>query len=598
MALITIIGPILVWRASLTRRHKALASIGRKNNGYLSDGIPFWPGIRFFRVLRMPNTAVQGSFSDEEWGDFDLRRLKISPESPATWVQFGACLQAYDLKMTYTKDSVIDEESFILPVHRSYLLNFLVLGRYQKTRSRSHPHAMVQQQTSIRLTPSRARSSSLFSNSWSLHGLTGTLYFQKESTYGSTFSGKVQFTQTLENCKTSIPKARLSRLSTLLLMHGFLPLTLKKHICCIIGEYDHLDVPDDSDSGSDTNSSQGSSASPNSTSRSTYGIRVQERAANVLERLKISVYVLQTVQLNEGDTPLGVTSDSVEVDILHPMESTPSLQDKLLKLAAMTFIPPTEPYVRVYTDDQRSSSRSRANTSELTEWNLAFLKRESAQLFAFALLKMPWSPLNYVVSKGNNKSLVGVMLSEAGASCVRLLSRLRKDMSVLRLETTVSTSLRTAMDKVLNSKFDVPDLYGLDETLAPLQHTVYEIPLMVGILVLCNEEYRELIYQSIRHSDNTTRSAHTDTEFEFDTGNVTVSGPFGVKHIFVVDLSELLRHLPDHTPSPRRNFRINHANILLAAMQAHVRSLLFSECIDGSDIKTIMDCGKDVYFMS
>ncbi|KIW19718.1 hypothetical protein PV08_00292 [Exophiala spinifera] len=597
MALITIIGPILVWRASLTKRHKALAAIGRNNNRYLSDGIPFWPGIRFFRVLRMPQTAVLRNFTDEEWGDFDLGKLKTPPESPATWVQFGACLEAYGLRMKYTKDSAMHDGHFALPVHRSYLFNFLVLGRYREKELKKRPHTLGERRMSLRLSLSRSNTQSL-RPSWSLHGMTGTLLFETKSTHNPTLSGKVQFTQSLENCETKIPRDKLSRLSILLLVYGCLHLASGRYICCIIGQYDHPQVSPDSDSESDSGPRFRVASIQRRLTMSTYGSETQRKADKVLEKLKIAVYILQPVPLEEGDFPLGVESCSMEVYVLHPVESTPVLQEKLLELAGMTFVPPVEPYVRVYTDDKGRSSRSRLNSSELTEWNLAFLKRESAQLFAFALLTMPWSPRNYVLSKGDNKSLVGVLLSEAGASCVRLLLRLKNNAGSLSMELAKKTKLLAAIDKALSSKFDVPDLCDLDERLASLQHDVVELPLMVGVLVLTNEEYRELIYQSTRHLDKTAKSPDVETEFDLDTGNVTVSGPFGVKHVFVVDLAELTQHLPDHVPSQRRIFRIDHATILLAAVKAHLRSLLFSECIDGSDIQRVMNYEEDVYLMS
>lgn len=599
MALITIIGPILVWRASLTKRHKALAAIGRRNNGYLSDGVPFWPGIRFFRVLRMPNTAVPRNFTDEEWGDFDLSRLKVCPESPATWVQFGACLQVYGLKMKCTKESTMYEDSFVLPVHRSYLFNFLVLGRYREKKSKKSSHSLGQRRPSIRLTLAQTFSrSSLDNYNVSLHGMTGTLSFEKRSSYSSELTGRVEFIRSLEACESHIPKDKLSRLSMLLLMHGFLSLPSGNHICCIIGEYDHHQEAGDGDSSSESDHVPLSPGPKRSLTWTTYGSETQQKADKVLEKLKIALFGLQAVELEAGNTPLRVESAPMQVDVLHPMESTPDVQQKLLELAGMTFVPPAEPYVRVYTDEPGQSSRTRTNPSELTEWDLAFLKRESARLFAFALLTMPWSPLNYVLSKGDRKSLIGVMLSEAGPSCVRLLLRLKKDPGIISMESGNSAAFLAAVDKALNGKFAVPELYELDEALASLQHEVPEIPLMVGVLVLTNQEYRDLIYQSTRHLDKIAKPSDVETVFNLDTGNVTVSGPFGVKHVFVVDQGELLKHLPGHTAGQRRVFRIDHATILLAAVKAHLRSLLFSECIDGSDIQKVMNCKEDIYLMS
>lgn len=102
---------------------------------------------------------------------------------------------------------------------------------------------------------------------------------------------------------------------------------------------------------------------------------------------------------------------------------------------------------------------------------------------------------------------------------------------------------------------------------------------MIGVLLLTNAEY--CVYQSVRHANSDTPNAqHTETELNFDTGCVTVVGAFGVKYVFVVDVSRLLRELPSHQRAQTRVIQVNFAAVLLAAQKAYMRNLIFKRLIN------------------
>lgn len=57
VALVGIVGPILVWRASRTETQQALAKVDAgmaESAGFVGKGIHVWPGIRLFRRVRAP----------------------------------------------------------------------------------------------------------------------------------------------------------------------------------------------------------------------------------------------------------------------------------------------------------------------------------------------------------------------------------------------------------------------------------------------------------------------------------------------------------------------------------------------------------------
>lgn len=513
VALVAVVGPILVWRASRTERHKAKARLGGKSNGYLTRGVPVWPGIRLWQSLRTPNTKAARMFQDEEWAAFDMTKIKSLPESPVTWVQFGTCLQAYGVKLRYSSDAVLNGDGFALQIRPSYLFNFLVLGRYQKKQPRStQPPLLENRSPSVLLTMAQTNSADANpSDGWTLYGLTGILTFEHGYTRGSRVTGVVRFTDSLDHCQRNIVPDRLPRMSLLLLMLGFLPLPSGEHICCTVGAYDLPATTEekngvnfaDSDDDSDDMLPREYHV-PRELSGETRATRAERRTKKMIMSLKVEAYGLQKMALAPGNTPLGSEYGTQTVSALRSVDDSAALQPKLQELATMTYIPPSEQYVRMSLGEVKPvrASLGRYMPENAEEWNIAFMTRESAQLFALALLTMPWSVNNYVMTKGDGRNIAVTMLADAAASSVRLVSRLKKNVSSLHLQLPHSTRFLAACDGILRS-LETANLCELDDTLAALQHATVEIPLMVGVLVLTSHEYRELIYQSVRHVTST-----------------------------------------------------------------------------------------------
>ena len=229
---------------------------------------------------------------------------------------------------------------------------------------------------------------------------------------------------------------------------------------------------------------------------------------------------------------------------------------------------------------------------------------------------MSWHPYNYLMDKGRRPSIACIMLEEAGDSANRLLLRLKNDVSILSLEGAQTTAFLAASDVALADDLTISDLCKLDDVLGGLQHETAEVSLMVGILILNNIEYRELCYQSVRHlgashttapntaSSSTAAISNTDaqTEFDFQAGTVTVIGAFGVKHRYYVDLDKLrpkLQRPGTQLPSlPQTVLKVSHNKILLAALKAHLKSLMFSRTINGRDVRRAMGYEEDLYWMS
>ena len=127
VALIGIIGPVLVWRASRTQRHQAHARVGRNNNGFLSRGIRAGPGTYLLVQVKAPHFK-NAPFLNHDFS-IDTAKLKYAG-SPSSWVNFASLLTAYNIHCERGNHFVIEGATTLLPVHRLWILGLGLVGRY------------------------------------------------------------------------------------------------------------------------------------------------------------------------------------------------------------------------------------------------------------------------------------------------------------------------------------------------------------------------------------------------------------------------------------------------------------------------------------
>ena len=116
LALVGIIGPILIWRASRTKRHLAIAAINDDNNTFKSRGIHAGPGIWLLQHMRTP-ILNEAPPSFEQSMSLSLDAVK-EPISTTNWVQFGILLQAYGVEYRTGDGIEIRNKKAHLLVHR------------------------------------------------------------------------------------------------------------------------------------------------------------------------------------------------------------------------------------------------------------------------------------------------------------------------------------------------------------------------------------------------------------------------------------------------------------------------------------------------
>ncbi|KAK7921330.1 hypothetical protein PG985_009352 [Apiospora marii] len=159
IALVGIVGPILVWRATKGERNRAINAIEEgeaESFGYVGRGL--WAGrrMRLFRRVcspllqnepdiggmmhfhfQAPGSVMPPSSTPAPSPGLFWRRTKPGPGSKpqpsrasAGWVQFGSLVEAYRIPMKKGDNLVIENDRTWLPVHTSWLLLLGLVGRY------------------------------------------------------------------------------------------------------------------------------------------------------------------------------------------------------------------------------------------------------------------------------------------------------------------------------------------------------------------------------------------------------------------------------------------------------------------------------------
>jgi hypothetical protein len=138
-ALLGIVGPLLVWRASRSSRNVALARLDKglaSNGGFVTTGIRFWRGVYLFRRVRAPDLSASPQLADD-WRPRWDSGIILSPRCSAGWVQFGAAIRAYGLQYT-TGDVLQYTNDFAhLGVSPTWMFIFGLVGRFG-LRTRHH----------------------------------------------------------------------------------------------------------------------------------------------------------------------------------------------------------------------------------------------------------------------------------------------------------------------------------------------------------------------------------------------------------------------------------------------------------------------------
>ncbi|RYP47724.1 hypothetical protein DL768_006260 [Monosporascus sp. mg162] len=172
----------------------------------------------------------------------------------------------------------------------------------------------------------------------------------------------------------------------------------------------------------------------------------------------------------------------------------------------------------------------------------AYLPRTDAQQLALALLKLKWHPEGYLIG-GERRSPGMTLLTSPSTRLVSLMSRVLDKARLLSLSQEDHQKLSKALSVALRrieknqdafNRHAFNSMYQLDEALEDLgsgpNHLVTDR--VIGILSLTNDEFLELVYQSIR---NLTEGTSATIQLDLRSTTLKVPSAFGVMQHFSVD---------------------------------------------------------------
>ncbi|KAI9791317.1 MAG: hypothetical protein M1816_004098 [Peltula sp. TS41687] len=177
-ALVGIVGPLLLYRATRTDRQLAINAIDDPNHEYTSAGYLLWWSKRFFRRIKAPILTDPPLLKQ-----IDVRRNEAilrGKRSSTGWIMFASALRAYNIGFALGDVLVIDQKESFLPVHRCWLLVLGLIGRY----AHRNDYGVDAAPEIIPALPQPFRREYYHDNEGPLYGLTGALLHTQNSLEG------------------------------------------------------------------------------------------------------------------------------------------------------------------------------------------------------------------------------------------------------------------------------------------------------------------------------------------------------------------------------------------------------------------------------
>lgn len=634
IALVGIVGPVLVFLASRTKRNKTLNSMGRQTNGYISPGWHLGPNIYLGQRIRAPDLRQSGTNGRFE-GNYSLNAASLQAiNTDAHWVHFGALLEGYGMKFAKGGDVLIKDGKTYLPTHPSWVLAVGILGRYStrrvwqgrpsrrtfthgvnffrdskgpvtRNRELSRPwgthlparpeivrvrvrersvHDYLELADTATGETSRRKGPSI------LHGTTGSL---------SIHSHEEQTTipHPLVTYRAAPTTAYADEMrcdpNTLPIEELFLPsiglLKVRDGLYVSLADSQSVeawrDEYEDNSRHSDDESSEESSISISRDdrrrdTRPTYDSR--QVPSHI--RRKAHAYRLGSFDILKPLVEMGSTFVDLNVgfDCMGMIpENKRDVMAQLKDVVGSTYVPADHTWVRIMDE--------------------TYIARVDAQRVALALLKLSWSPQKYLIG-GDELGVAMSIFKAASGQLHPMMVRLQDKVSLLDLTAQDKQKLSNAMGPVLrrleryHDSHDIQTfrkLYELDSILldqgSPESQVIVDE--VVAILSITNKEFRDIVHQSIR---NLKESDTALIDLDLRSMTLKVPSAFGVRQHFQVDwdaISDTASGTRPHETVP-----VKHTAIVLASIRSLVLCMMLLTCSDaGPLLELVGECGDLAY---
>ncbi|EHL00948.1 hypothetical protein M7I_3066 [Glarea lozoyensis 74030] len=574
--------------------------------------------------VRAPRIHVARTFKTDEWKSFDTNRMSIvgakAPDSTASWVEFGAFLGGYGVKFETDSNITVSNAAAYLPVSKTFLAIFALMGRFsdepdRRRKVRGSGVRTWDRRVSRRLSTNEIEISVLngqgrlpagvaVRQERVIHGLTGSLYFKSpehepvagdivKSSWSVAFVGE----SLLEPLQIAPDSLGLETIGMLCL--GFLPFNKD----CFVNVLDPLSDDDNrSENSTDSDSDRVARGfrvrrhSERTRVRDAFDVEAPKRRARLGSVLRfksnsnepevnVVAYELLAITVTEAEILKGLPrQENTKCLALYEMTLDAKTRSELRDLDDQSYIPASEPWLRL----------KRSLPKYMGPCVVHFIKRADAQMIAKGLLEIIWHQEGYLIpGLGNHDEWAKVLelLCSISERTRPFLIRLKEGVSALDMSSRDEQGFLAVAEPVIRRAISTPTrrsllevLFDLDEFLKPLQHDRPEVQQMVGILMLTNKEFTELVYQSARHM---THSSQVRIELDLRAGTMVIPSTFGTTQTFELDMEVL--YGDNLQLGALGKISAKHSDILKAALRAYVRSLMLASCYDAEPLTECLE---------
>ena len=586
VALVGIIGPILIWRASRTDRHKALAAAANDNE-FVTKGIHAGPNIWLLQRVKAPLLKTAPLLIDRTFVLDPNAFKEVTVET--TWVILGHLIKAYGVTYSRGDSLEIRQDRAFFPVHKIWLLAIGLIGRYGQRKDRgkfkgkkravrvSTPGASYQRASELGL--------STRGTAQKLHGITGSFQTPEE--------GYLRFESvSKDDLRQQIPDVLAPKM-LYMMASGLMPLWDGRFFNLAEGSWETESLGHDS---SDSDSGRINKV-PQANPQAHYASAPQPWFDTGSHQAPRACQLLPATDPDSGITDnvarrFAYDPDQDKILVLDPVRDSHSLSAMLQEHDGRTYVPAESPWIRLPRMNVTYDVQDGQETLALAP---VYVNRADAQEMVYSLLEMEWHPENYL-NQGAYSSIGVRLLTFASVSLLRVGHRIIEGVSNIGLgaleQSKLAQSLEPALRRVEKSGTDrtaCSILYNLDKTLASLcQHNEKVIiDRMIGILMMTNEEFQELFYQSLRHLRQATLST---IQIDVRAATISIPSAFGVLQTFTLDLD---RMYPSHMRN-QESMNAPYSAIVLASLKACVRSKMLQYYFDARPLMDFIEACPDV----
>lgn len=582
VALIGLVGPLLVWRATRTERFKAIAAVGEDSHGFISHGIPIWPNIRIFRRVRAPMLKREPDFSSKKFG-WNLGEL---PEkgSASSWVELGALLKVYDKNLPIGHEIEVYGGKTYLRVHRAWVLAIGLMGRFSRREDRGQMKSRRSVMLQIR-TPARVLSRdedfrwspdedlrSRRPHSDELHGITGVMT-TTETDIGQGTEVPLEFRLASKSALSFEPEV-LSLTQLFMLSIGCIPMADNSYFSLRdLGAFEN-DPSDSASSDSDLLRERRRHKSGH-IPRARIDSRENE---NPKTHTGVQTFKLERV-VERDEALIGIGSafaaEKTTVFSLQSFRASRAESTVLENCKDMTYIPASSEWVRL---------PDLNNSSDHIQLSEVYLARADAQRMALALLQLPWHPEGYLLGAEKSDNCLQLLLM-CSTQLPALMSYAQNGIDQLDLTAPEKKTLHDAIQS-LHRRFDKSSLISratlhemlkLEKIVINLSHKNEQVNEMIGIMMITNSEFMNLVRQSARRFD---QAPPATINADMRSGVLKIPSAFGILQEFPLSITELY---------PRGTFTddlipIRYSAVLISSLRACLRSAMLRDCFSSNPL--------------